>query len=176
MRIKKVSQTTPVQAQIVDGYSTSSTDGYSAHYINQRLDAMYPVGSIYMSVNSTNPSTLFGGTWEQLEDRFLIGASSTYTAGNTGGDTNTGAASGNTGSTTLTINQIPSHTHTAKGNLLGGVGTAQANLRTDGGSWTYSSSVLNNTGGGKGHTHTLNNHTHTNMPPYLAVYMWKRVA
>lgn len=172
MRIKKVSQTTPVQAQIVDGYSTSSTDGYSAHYINQRLDAMYPVGSIYMSVNSTNPSTLFGGTWEQLEDKFLIGASSTYSAGSTGGDTKTGAASGNTGSTTLTVDQIPGHTH------------SYGMKRGDGG-WTIAamsdgaktnSGITDSTGGGKGHTHTLNNHTHTNMPPYLAVYMWKRVA
>lgn len=38
MRIKKVSQTTPTQAQIVDGYSTSTTDGYSCNYINQKTN------------------------------------------------------------------------------------------------------------------------------------------
>ena len=37
------------------------------------LDVVYPVGAIYMSVNSTNPSTLFGGTWEQIEGKFLLG-------------------------------------------------------------------------------------------------------
>ena len=139
------------------------------------LSMIYPVGSIYISVNSTDPSLLFGGTWVQLEDRFLLGASSTYLAGSTGGGTTTGKASGNTGSTTLTVEQIPSHTHTATVNMLGGTGTV-ANLNTTGGSWNYSKSFLNNTGGGKGHTHTLNNHTHTNMPPYLAVYMWERIS
>ena len=38
-----------------------------------------------MSVNNTNPSNLFGGTWTQLKDRFLLGAGSTYTNGSTGG-------------------------------------------------------------------------------------------
>ena len=36
------------------------------------LNIIYPVGSIYMSTNSTNPSTLFGGTWKQIKDRFLL--------------------------------------------------------------------------------------------------------
>ena len=49
------------------------------------FDDIYPVGSIYMSVNNTNPSNLFGGTWTQLKDRFLLGAGSTYTNGSTGG-------------------------------------------------------------------------------------------
>ena len=65
------------------------------------VDLIYPVGSIYMSVSSTSPATLFGGTWVQLEDRFLIGASSTYTAGGTGGAS----------THTLTTNEMPSHSH-----------------------------------------------------------------
>lgn len=51
----------------------------------QLLDLIYPIGSIYTSVNSTSPATLFGGTWQQLKDRFLICANNTYTAGSTGG-------------------------------------------------------------------------------------------
>ena len=66
------------------------------------LAAVYPVGSIYMSTNNTSPATLFGGTWEQLKDRFLLGAGDTYTAGNTGG----------AATHTLTTTEIPSHTHT----------------------------------------------------------------
>lgn len=46
----------------------------------------WPVGSIYMSVNSTSPATLFGGTWQRIQDRFLIAAGSTYKAGGTGGE------------------------------------------------------------------------------------------
>lgn len=52
-----------------------------------KLDAIYPVGSIYMSTRSTNPGTFLGGTWNRLQGRFLIGASSTYGAGSTGGNT-----------------------------------------------------------------------------------------
>ena len=50
------------------------------------IDQVYPVGSIYMSVNSTNPSALFGGTWVQLKDKFLLGAGDSYAAGATGGE------------------------------------------------------------------------------------------
>lgn len=49
------------------------------------LDDIYPIGSIYMSVDSANPGTKFGGTWEQIQNRFLLSAGSTYTAGTTGG-------------------------------------------------------------------------------------------
>lgn len=62
---------------------------------------LYPVGSIYMSVNSTNPSNYFGGTWEQIKDRFLLACGSTYSNGSTGGET----------THTLTVNEIPSHNH-----------------------------------------------------------------
>lgn len=149
------------------------------------LSMIYPVGSIYMSVNSTDPSLLFGGTWEQLEDRFLLGASSTYSAGSTGGGATTGSASGNTGSTTLTINQMPAHTHRPSlydaglKTLVGGLNWTSPTSKLSG-YWgtgaTETGGYIERVGGGKGHTHTLNNHTHTNMPPYLAVYMWERIS
>lgn len=49
------------------------------------INAVYPVGSIYLSVNNTSPTYLFGGTWEKIEDRFLIGASSSKPVNSTGG-------------------------------------------------------------------------------------------
>lgn len=49
------------------------------------LDALYPVGSIYLSTRSTNPGTFLGGTWAAIQGRFLVGQSSTYPAGSTGG-------------------------------------------------------------------------------------------
>ena len=61
-------------------------------------DLVYPVGSIYMSVNSTSPATLFGGTWTQIQDTFLLAAGSTYAAGATGGEA----------THTLTENEMPS--------------------------------------------------------------------
>ena len=49
------------------------------------LNHVYPVGSIYMSMNQADPGTLFGGTWERVQDRFLLASGSTYVAGTTGG-------------------------------------------------------------------------------------------
>lgn len=108
-----------------------------------------------MSVNDTNPGTLFGGTWTQLKDRFLLGAGSTYANGNTGGSA----------TVKLTINQMPDHTHTAKGwaAVTDGSGTYRV-LGADGDARAYD---VDHAGGGA---------AHNNMPPYLVVYMWKRTA
>ena len=65
------------------------------------LNFIYPVGSLYWSSNPTNPSTLFGGTWKQIKDRFILAAGDTYTNGEIGGNA----------TTTLTEANLPSHTH-----------------------------------------------------------------
>ena len=82
------------------------------------LNSVYPVGSIYMSVSNTSPSTLFGGTWEQIVDKFLLCASSTsaaeptYTGGATGGSTTASyTPEGTVDGHTLTTDEIPSHNH-----------------------------------------------------------------
>jgi len=119
------------------------------------VDFIYPVGSIYMSVNSTNPGTLFGGTWSQLKDRFLLGAGNTYTNGNTGG----------AATVTLTVNQMPKHSHTVyrsteTGSFFGLTGVSPSQT---------TQYAVNTTEAG-------NNEAHNNMPPYLVVYMWKRTS
>lgn len=134
------------------------------------VDLVYPVGSIYMSVNSTNPSAIFGGTWEQIQDRFLLSAGSTYSAGSTGGEA----------THTLTINEMPSHRHERARDLLnnqilgesGGTYSNVVGLTFNTGKYVYTDTTHNNvvtdyTGGGQ---------AHNNMPPYLAVYIWKRTA
>jgi len=85
------------------------------------VDLIYPVGSIYMSVNSTSPATLFGGTWERIQDRFLLAAGSSYSAGGTGGSADA---------------TLPSHTHTFTGSSVTS-GTQSANH-------THSGTVDNN--------------------------------
>ena len=65
------------------------------------LNLVYPVGSIYWSSNNTNPGTLFGGTWTQIKDKFILAAGDSYTNGATGG----------AATVTLTVNNMPSHTH-----------------------------------------------------------------
>lgn len=63
---------------------------------------VYPVGAIYMSVNSVSPATLFGGTWSRISDRFLLAAGESYSAGSTGGEA----------THKLTTAELPAHTHT----------------------------------------------------------------
>lgn len=157
------------------------------------VDKIYPVGSIYMSVNSTSPQTLFGGTWERMKGGFLYGC--VENAGNSSiTGTSTGASSGSTGgpstntsgSTTLTVDQIPSHNHNSSDTTYWMLGTEKGNQATayvdynanTSRLWKWRSSVAPQ-GGGKGHTHTLSNHTHslnshTHEIPYMAVFVWKR--
>ena len=138
------------------------------------LDVVYPVGSIYISVNDTNPGTLFGGTWEQINDRFLLACGSTYSNGSTGGSA---THTHTTGNHTLTVDEMPSHSHDMddavygnyknrlgiRGDGGGGKGLIPSMMQTTG----YSRYIPTNTGGGQ---------AHNNMPPYLAVYMWKRIS
>ena len=110
-----------------------------------------------MSTVATNPRSLLGfGTWEQIKDRFLLAAGSTYKAGATGGEAKH----------KLTVSEIPSHTHStpiryaANSGSTAGHGTAWTNL---GGTYVGANAA----GGGE---------AHNNMPPYLTVYVWKRTA
>lgn len=122
---------------------------------------LYPVGSIYISVNNANPSTLFGGAWEQIQDTFLLAAGATYTAGSTGGEA----------THTLTIDEIPAHRHKISYPNNGGeYGDAAIGYPSNSGvkkTWAAEMCKTESIGGGA---------AHNNMPPYLAVYMWKRTA
>lgn len=117
----------------------------------------YPVGAIYLSVTDVNPAALFGGTWERIGGRFLLGADSTYAAGSTGGEA----------AHTLTVDEMPRHNHeidnlNASGNTAPFM-TVQAQDKKG-----YGGNVQTvYAGGGK---------AHNNMPPFLAVYMWQRVS
>lgn len=144
------------------------------HIAQEILDIIYPIGSLYMSVNSTDPKNLFGGTWEKMSGGFLYGAANSVGNGN-GTGTATAGNNGNTGSTVLTVDQIPSHNHGIQVNIgwgAGGKGNGWGRVDQNNPSTAWQSSIGNN-GGGKGHTHTLNNHTHN--IPYMAVWIWKRV-
>ena len=110
---------------ILTGLSTVNTSDTSSIYY-KLMKLIYPVGSLYWSSKSTNPSSLFGGTWVQIKDRFVLACGDTYTSvGSTGGAS----------SVTLSVSNMPSHTHT----------------------FTPSGSVSS-------HTHGLNNHTHSFTP------------
>lgn len=209
---------------------------------------VYPVGSIYMSINNVSPQVLFGGTWQQIKDTFLLSAGDTHSAGSTGGEENhtlsesempshnhafTGTANQSTSSKNLAhTHSIPALSGTAASKTLSGsvqlggnvvmssnsnkltngsgivsIGTITGGMKTvsnstDRGSVSQNSQInvnathdhsvatVANTSGAMSanadHSHTFtasgtigskgSGTAHNNMPPYLAVYMWKRTA
>lgn len=163
------------------------------NWMKERIESVsalsaWPVGSVFISVNDTNPSTLLGGgTWQKIEDCFLL-ASGSKALGATGGEE----------TVTLSVNQIPSHNHGGTFSGSGTTSSAGSHSHTvevwypDGSSYQYGE---NATGGWRGsvntsssgsHTHTfsvsgnINNQgggqSHNNMPPYRVVSVWQRIA
>lgn len=143
---------------------------------NLLADLIYPIGSIYMSANSVNPGTLFGGTWERVSGKFLLGADDTYTAGSTGGEAEH----------TLTVNEIPAH----EGHLYSNFdNSGYADRGGDDNSYYVNSSATDYSNYANrpykivsGNELVMQGYTrggglaHNNMPPYLAVYIWKRTS
>lgn len=180
---------------VVNSISTNGSTGI----INDEsiCNLIYPVGSIYLSINNTNPKVLFGGNWESISGYYLYAG----TGGTTAGSNTSGTPSNNTsGSTTLSVSQIPSHTHTmsssgahkhqyqgywtvpsqtssyhaiSRNKVNGDPLETPSSMVSDSGAHTH---TLNNTGGGSGHTHTLSSHTHSVNPKRYELYMWKRTS
>lgn len=168
------------------------------------FDIVYPIGSIYMSVNSTSPATLFGGTWERIQDKFLLASGSTYSNGSTGGEA----------THTLTQNEMPTHTHTQNSHthtqnghthtpsnsslkflstdadvILNSTKRAYTSQSSSGVHYLFASDDKN----GINETNTAStiatnqstiatnqdtggSQAHNNMPPYIVVNVWKRTA
>ena len=165
-------------------------------YIQSLTSAIYPVGSIYMSVKSANPSTYFGGTW-------VAWGSGRVPVGINTSDTNfsTVEKTGGASTVTLTTSQMPSHTHTFTGSSATtdskGAHTHTLNLNKTAWSGSSSSRVVvdstdytaltnNKTSSNGAHTHSVTakgtnastggGGSHTNLQPYIVCYMWKRTA
>jgi len=122
------------------------------------LDMIYPVGCFYISENNANPSTLFGGVWEQIKDTFLLCAGDKYPAGTTGGESEH----------ILTINEMPKHNHSGTTATINPTDNATYHYPYMRKSWSggFGSFSVHDEGGSK---------PHNNMPPYLTVYMFKRI-
>lgn len=134
------------------------------------IDKIYPVGSIYMSVNDVDPEVIFGGTWEKLSNAFLLGAGDKYAIG----------AKGGAEMVTLTTAQMPNHGHDIYMDTTGSYGMGQ---RIDNNASTGATGIAPSGGfvsGTRVGTVSIvksgGNQPHDNMPPYLAVNMWKRTA
>ena len=150
------------------------------------LDTFYPVGSIFISTVSTNPSSYMGGTWQRFGNgQTLVGVNEND------GDFNSVQKTGGEKRHTLTTSEMPSHSHEARdvnghkayfwawtggphpaptlwipgGNVAGGAMPAGGNPLMSKQSWEGYTTT--NTGGGG---------SHNNLQPYITVYMWKRTA
>lgn len=158
------------------------------------LDFVYPVGSIYMSVNNVSPQTFLGGTWTSINGRFLLGAgANTANTDNTYGSLAANQINrsvneqGGEVKHSLTTTEMPSHNHTID-HTHDTAKTANSSIMA----LSYGSSNSYNGIGGKSFStstrdvvvpkysgnsgSTGSGVAHNNMPPYLAVYMWKRTA
>ena len=137
--------------------------------------ACFPVGTILMTTTNTNPSTYIGGTWTALENVFLFAASTGHPAGETGGAEEV----------TLTASQLPAHRHYTINMAKAEAGVSPdyqhtvARYDRETTSWEDCHYQLNgnsNDANGGRTSPTGSGEAHNNMPPYLAVYTWKRTA
>ncbi len=133
------------------------------------LDTVYPVGSVYISVNSTSPASLFGGTWTQIKDTFLLSAGDTYSNGATGGSATHSHRLDN-GFAKIGLRGSPTSLAYKEKSLQNvDVWANQYNINVN--SFTENTDSINYATELGGSTNSANN-----MPPYLVVYMWKRTA
>jgi hypothetical protein len=177
--LRKISTPSKVDStQIIDSLnSTSKTDALSAdagRRLNEKidkginkeqlLDMVYPIGSLYMSMNETNPSELFGGSWERIKDRFIYANGDTTTSGTLGGSTTHNHGLG-AGFAALNVGGGGIQYYEKE---VGAWGTnAAINLAT-----SYQSYQTKSWGVGLGGS-TDNANI---MPPYITAYVWKRTA
>ena len=125
----------------------------------------FPVGSIYLSVNNTNPSTYFDGTWELVaQGKTLVGVDTSDS------DFNTAKKTGGEKTHTLTIDEMPSHNH---GQSLSGTDIDEGNAYY---SWSFRDSKTRNYYGSDLAQYTGGGQPHNNMPPYFTCYIWLKTA
>lgn len=155
------------QIRVGNGDAHQIRDPDAQEKIANMWDVIYPVGSIYMSMNDTDPAYLFGGNWTRIKDTFLLASGDKYAGGSVGGEAEH----------TLSGDEIPAHNHSViDADSYTSVGVFWTNFldTTNGATQTLYTSfsshtplITNNAGGSQ---------PHNNMPPYLSVYVWTRTA
>lgn len=183
-----------VKLQVNGDISSMKEDGTPVKFlelveiVENLWKRIYPVGSIYMSVNNTNPSTFLGGTWVAWgQGRVPVGVGTsdrTFAANESGGYS----------THTLTEAQMPAHTHTVSGTAVSnGAHYHRAGYQRqdnygsgalDAMHWSNYSDGSVSTSTDGAHTHTVSgtaaskgsSQAHNNLQPYITCYMWKRTA
>lgn len=163
---------------IMNEINSLSNDVANVLSVKNILDRFYPVGSIYITVNNHgSPASIFGGTWEQIKGRFLLGAgandaNTTTTYGNLSASAINRTTVGEMGGEvyhTLQTSEIPSHYHYV------GAGANDSTGYHAGGSKVGHIGIWNATGYGRNSDSTGGGGAHNNIPPYYVVYIYKRV-
>lgn len=148
--------------------SNANADTVDGYHLTDILSLLHPIGSIYMSVLSTNPATTFGfGTWSAWgAGRVPVGVDTSQTEFDTVEET------GGAKTVTLDTTQMPAHIHN---NAYTGNNTMPYSTAVGGASWGAVNG--NNAGGSQGFTSSAGGGlAHPNLPPYITCYMWKRTA
>ena len=125
------------------------------------IDILYPVGAYFISSKNTNPSNFFGGTWERVKGRFLVGVDEDQT------EFNTPNKIGGEKTHKLTINEMPSHSH------LHDIENTVVSV-SGSGAWTPCITGTGNPSFNQNSRNTGGDQAHNNLPPYETCYIWKR--
>lgn len=153
--------------------------GFTKKLISTLFLLMHPVGTPYASEDPTSPAELYGGTWERIEGKFIMGASDTYPAGSTGGSAEheheyklsfmwrLGALVGYQASAISAYNYKTQSWNNSNKRVNDG----QYTLANDGFSSTYGEKP-----GGQVYSVTGNTASNSSIPPYYCTYIWRRVA
>ena len=152
-----------------DANGNNSTLQDELNRINNLLNNLHPIGSIYMTTSDDNPSDLFGGIWEKIKDRFLLASGNSYQNGHTGGEV----------THTLTVDEMANHNHTHRQYIFSGVasnGTKYGFSYSTSAGRCYDRDSYSDSGEFMfGNYPTGGSQEHNNMPPYLTVNTWKRI-
>ena len=139
------------------------SEKYKNDMLKTFFDKIYPIGSYYWSEKNTSPEILFGGKWEQISGKFLFSVDANHAIGTSGGEEKH----------QLTINEIPSHTHSYayfreenwyRPPTSGSSGYKFPCIYDSTNSFCYESTTGS----------TGSNQSHNNMPPYITAYCWRR--
>ena len=177
--------------------STYSGNNEVSEFEKRIFLASHPPTTLYWTSDTRNPGDVYGGTWKQIKDRFVLAAGDAYSNGATGGKA----------TTLLTEKNLPSHTHGLNKHTHG-AGTLVADVAgehthtmrmqkggpADSKTWIvmgWGEDSTYQSGSAGEHKHTISgitdqasgNTTATgsgseinNMPPYIGKYCWERVA
>ena len=186
--IHKRLNTKLAQGNVSEEYNTGKKIEDKIKDLEQRFKNFcpFPINSLYLSLGSENPSTLWlGTTWQKQENRFLLGAGSSYNIGATGGNANISLSINNMPRHRHKVDSasasIPAHNHKIKRSQWNGDAWNNPALQAD--TWG-SGGYVNSESAGGGTTGNFapytdyqgNGSAFSIMPPYLAVNIWKRTS